>query len=536
MSTGPGTHGGQAFYPRPPAEAGTEPEPPVAPLIPPGRKPPSALLSDGVAAASVPHSSRGSRRLSQWSARPPGDGRFPEAEANGSMPRRRSVLVLVLVPVLITAMVWLAVAANSHANPAVGISTSSHPEAAAPSARGHSAPPPVFSRTEAAAAPPSVGPSAAEQSASPSPSPSLSPAAQQADHDAAVRAASASAGQHLAVVESSAGSAYAFALSGSGTLMFAAQSGTGPGGWSAFSTLPDSPTDLVSAPAATTDRSGLPEVFARDVLGHVEEGRLSSGGWQWGTVASGAIPEGTPVGIPSAVLQSDGDIEVFVGLSSGAVATSWQLQPDGADGWSGWSSLGGELGGDPVAFREPAGGLDLFGRSAAGTLVADLLNGTRWQGWFTVGSSPTDLAQDPKPASNENGQTELFAPTSSGGMDSVWGSRTGTWTWGVPLTGNQIGSAVQSTPSFIAWPDGHLEIYARLVNGELAHAWQNTPNGVTDWSLWGTLPGAADGAPAAFVNQSGAPEVMMLGPSSEVEFLYWLGTQWSAPVSIPGSI
>ena len=94
------------------------------------------------------------------------------------------------------------------------------------------------------------------------------------------------------------------------------------------------------------------------------------------------------------------------------------------------------------------------------------------------------------------------------------------------------------TVSAFPWGDGHLEVFARLADGLLAHAWQNKPNGVQDWSLWGTLPGSPYGNPTAYMNGDGVPEALMLGPSSEVQFDYWLtsGSAWSDPVIVPGGV
>jgi hypothetical protein len=201
--------------------------------------------------------------------------------------------------------------------------------------------------------------------------------------------------------------------------------------------------------------------------------------------------------------------------------------------------MGGDVAGTPVAYVDPNGDVDVFALSASGTLMADFNPGGGWSGWATLGSSPGNLAYDPMAMANQNGQTEVFVTTSAGGMDSAWGTGGGSWTWGVPLTGQDLGSSIASSPTGYAWSDdGHLEVFARLADGALAHAWQNAPNGKTDWSLWGTLPGSLSGYPAAFVNTDGAPEVLMLNPSHEIEFDFWLtsNSAWSAPVVMPGDI
>jgi hypothetical protein len=402
-------------------------------------------------------------------------------------------------------------------------------------------------------------PTYASLSASPSPTKKASPKATASKHgttaassnpastaaastlDAAEIAAlahSSPAGQYVAVVKNGGGSAYAFALSSAHTLMYAYQSSTGPGGWTDFATVPGSPTDLVSEPAAAVDKDGSVEVFARDAAGRIVDGSQTSSGFSWNDSAGGSPPD-TPAGDPSTVLQPDGDISVFIRLGDGQVAMASQKAPDGG-GWTAWSSLGGDVSGDPVAYSDPDGLVDLFAVSGSGTLVADFEAYGAFIGWNTLGSSPGGLTDDPMPVPNKNGQTEVFVTTSAGNMDSAWGTGgSDSWTWGEPLTGEDLGSGIASSPTGYAWnTDGHLEVFARLANGDLAHAWQNEPNGETDWSLWGTLPGTPAGYPTAFVNGDGTPEVLMLTASSEIEFDYWVtaASDWSDPVVVPGGI
>ena len=356
--------------------------------------------------------------------------------------------------------------------------------------------------------------------------------------ESAALANSAASGQSVALVKNSDGSAYAFALSSSHTLLYAYQSSTGPGGWTDFVTVPGSPTDLVSEPAAAVDKDGSVEVFARNADGDLVDGSQTSSGFSWNDSAGGSLPD-TPAGDPTTVLQPDGDISLFIRLGDGQVAESSQKSPNGG-GWTAWSSLGGDVSGDPVAYTDPDGLVDLFAVSSSGTLVADIEAYGAFMGWNTLGSSPDDLVDTPLPLPNQNGQTEVFVTTSAGNMDSAWGTGgSASWTWGAPLTADELGSGIASSPSGYAWKtDGHLEIFARLANGDLAHAWQNEPNGETDWSLWGTLPGSPSGDPTAFLNADGSPEVLMLSPYNEIEFDYWMSSTsaWSAPIVMPGDI
>ena len=441
-----------------------------------------------------------------------------------------SDLVLAGIAILVVAMVAVIASTSGGSTPAKNAADTGVPG---------SSPAPAGSLVALGGATGSAAPAAS--SAKP-----LVPAATSTSADAAAlqaeiagnEHAASAVGQHIALTTDGGGGEFGFALDSGRSLMFAFQSAKGPGGWSNFAAVPGSPADLVSEPAAAADQSGDVEVFARDAVDHLVAGwQTANGGWAWSEQIGGALPA-APVGDPAALRRPDGKVEVFVKLDGGAVATATQQGTSDTSGWSNWTSLGGDLGGNPVAYADSDGDTDLFARSASNTLVADFLSGSgSWSGWTTVSSSPADLVADPFALNNHGGLTEVFTTTSAGNLDSTWGNGGAQWTWGAPLTGNSLGSAIIGTPTGISWPaDGHLEIYAALANGQLAHAWQNAPDGTTNWSLWGTLPGNPGGYPAAFVNGTGAPEVMMFGPSSEIGFIFWLGTQWSAPIAMPGAI
>lgn len=350
-------------------------------------------------------------------------------------------------------------------------------------------------------------------------------------------AASSPVGQRLAVVRDRAGHAYAFALSGARTVVYASQSSTGPLGWSAFQTVPGSPSDVVSAPAAVADQDGHLEIFARAANGQIVDGwQTASGGWSWdGAVTGGALP-GTPTGDPGAILRADGIVAVFCRLSNGTVLTTAQATANGTAGWTDWTSLSGALAGNPVPFQDPDGDVDVFGRSGSGTLVADFEHGGAWAGWSAIGTSPNDLAYDPAPAADADGLGEVFVTTRSGTVDSAWGNGGRTWSWQTPTASGALGSAIASSPSPVSWTDGHLEVFARLADGRLAHTWENQPNAITAWAAWGLLPGAPSGYPAGFRNADGVPEVLAYTTGSHIELDYWLGAVWSSPALIGGTL
>ncbi|MBR7833013.1 hypothetical protein KDL01_07050, partial [Actinospica durhamensis] len=300
-------------------------------------------------------------------------------------------------------------------------------------------------------------------------------------HAATVRIPAAEPGALISVAATGSADA-AFALSPTHTLVYAAQQ-AGPGGWSSFNAVPGQPSGAAGAPAAVTDTAGDLEVF--DVLadGAIAGGRQTSAGWQWSVPATGAAPPGTPTGDLSAITRPDGRIEVFVRLSDGSVAAAVSSSATGSGGWSAWTELGGSLAGRPVPFDDAGGDLQLYGRSSAGTLVWTVWNGSSWSGWSTI-AGPTDLAADPTPISNQDGGTEVFVTTGSGQVDHAWIDTSGQWAWGGQLAADNLGSTLTGQVAALRWPDGHLEVFARLADGRLAHAWQNSATGATGWSGW----------------------------------------------------
>lgn len=340
-------------------------------------------------------------------------------------------------------------------------------------------------------------------------------------------------GRRFSVVASRS-SATAFALSGSGTVLYATQ-GAGPGGWSAFRAMPGSPKSAVSAPAAAADADGHLEAFVRLADGQIADGWQDAGSWHWdGAITGGAMP-GTAVDNPGAVRMSNGAVAVVTRLRGGAVAVTAQKVPNGTTGWGGWVVIGGELAGDPVPFTDANGNLDIFGVSTAGTLVLDQWNGGSWTGWQTVGSGgPTDLAYDPTPASNESGSTEVFVTTTAGTVDHVW-LTSGGWVWGVPLAANRLGATVVDTVGAAEWPGGRIDVFARLADGGVANTRQNTPNGATGWSGWSSLPGSLIGAPTAYLDSRGELEILALASPSHAVGEYWNGSRWVGPADLPGA-
>ncbi|HEV2342930.1 MAG TPA: hypothetical protein VGS97_02450 [Actinocrinis sp.] len=356
--------------------------------------------------------------------------------------------------------------------------------------------------------------------------------------------AASAPGARMSVAVAANCDAYAFTLSSAGTIVYAQQTSVFSSGWTAFTAVPGSPSDIDSAPAAVADADGHLEVLARDSTGQVVDGwqDKTSGGWLWDNAVTGGPLPGTPVGDPGVTLAPGGEVAMVVRLSNGNVIATEQQDPNGTKGWTNWTNLHGDIAGNPVPFTDSDGRLDVFAITSSGTLAIDQLpGGGEWLGWSTVHGSSGQLVADPAPVNNLNDSTEVFVTTSSGSADHVWRTGADTWSWGVPV-GNggptTLGATISGSMTAIEWPDGHVEVFARLSDGTLAHAWQLSPNGAAGWSAWGRLPGSPAAAPHAFTSAGNTVELIYLSHSAQAAFNFWesSSTQWSQDNLIGGGI
>src|SRR6202040_209618 len=85
---------------------------------------------------------------------------------------------------------------------------------------------------------------------------------------------------------------------------------------------------------------------------------------------SGAAPPPPPTAVThvgsSVVPNRDGRLEAFGRGADTALWHNWQETPGGA--WSGWSSLGGKIAGDPVVIQNGDGRLEAFATVADGSV------------------------------------------------------------------------------------------------------------------------------------------------------------------------
>jgi hypothetical protein len=186
-------------------------------------------------------------------------------------------------------------------------------------------------------------------------------------------------------------------------------------------------------------------------------------------------------------MNADGRLELFGRGSDGAIWHNFQVAPN--SGWSGWSSLGGQMAGDAA----PAVGINADGRLEVFAIGAE---GAMWHFWQNAPGSSTSWS-----------------------LDSLGGS--------FQTMGN-IGPITHVYPAVGRNADGRLEIFALGSDRALWHNWQTAPN--SGWAGWSSFGGFLGTNPAVGVNLDGRLEVFInsthiwqLAPSSGWSNLESLG-------------
>jgi Domain of unknown function (DUF1906) len=328
-----------------------------------------------------------------------------------------------------------------------------------------------------------------------------------------------------------------FARAANHTLVHDYQHLTGSQGWSGIKTVGDSPADIAGNPAVAADANGDLTVFARTTAGQVAyawQQPSAPDGWQWGGPLGGAgSSPGASTRDPGAARRPGGDVEVFVTRSGGTVRTTRQTAPDADSSWTAWQGIGGSCASSPVPLSAH-GKLAVFCITKAGTAAVDRWRGGSWHGWNPVGASPAGLTATPAVVADATGQAELFAITTSGGLDYAW-QGPGGWTWGTPLAGGSSGQLVRRSPAAIRWPDGQVRVFAQLAAGQLGVISQQGTSGAAAWSGWTPTGGSVLGSPAAWLSASAVPAAGGVDASLRMGSTSFAGGGWSAWAQFGGS-
>lgn len=143
----------------------------------------------------------------------------------------------------------------------------------------------------------------------------------------------------------------------------------------------------------------------------------------WSSVGGGLF-----IGHPAVVLDSAGNLEVFVRRTDNAVWRNVQVPPGGQGsspvgtpgGWTGWTSLGGYITSDPVAGLNPGAaggsGVEVFGRGGDNAVwhIAQTLAGGSFGAWTSLGGI---VGTNVQVRATSDGRLQVFAQAPD---NSLW--------------------------------------------------------------------------------------------------------------------
>jgi Domain of unknown function (DUF1906) len=332
----------------------------------------------------------------------------------------------------------------------------------------------------------------------------------------------------IALGMNSNGTAEWFAKAADGAVLHAYQRPVGSTTWAPSRTVGDSPDDLVSNPAVTSEANGGLTLFAVNGSGKVVHAWQQTGapnGWMWaGRIGSGS--PGTIAGDPATALEPGGSVGVFVSDSDGTVMTTRQQTADDNTGWTRWTALGGACASSPVPFSPSSGTLSVICITESGSLAITSLAGSTWSPWQTVGNM-TGLSGTPAVAVASDGQTYVFAATAAGGMDEAYqDAGSSAWLDGAGPAASQM---VQGSPAAIAWPGGGVAVFSQLSNGQLGYA---VGGGWGGWAAWTDLGIAMLGSPTAWLDSSGEPQAAVLDAQRKLAVAGYPASGWTAWTSL----
>jgi hypothetical protein len=208
-------------------------------------------------------------------------------------------------------------------------------------------------------------------------------------------------------------------------------------------------------------------------------------------------------------------------------------------GWSGWTSLGGQMTSSPCAVSRQTGIIDVFARGTDGALWQRTTanGGTSWSGWDQIGGQ---VAPGTGPAaSGWSGHEDVFIQATDGTLwQKTWAASSGWSGW------RSLGGQLTSSPGAVSRQAGITDVYVRGSDGAL---WQRTTaNGGASWSGWNYIGGqiAAGTGPAlsawqyyqgsSFVNRE---DVFVKGTDGALWQKTWAASSgWSGWRSLGGKL
>jgi len=201
-----------------------------------------------------------------------------------------------------------------------------------------------------------------------------------------------------------------------------------------------------------------------------------------------------------------------------------------------FAAIGAPVAALPAEFRVtaatgPDGSPVVLARAHDGALMADRFTSGSWSGWTSLpgGQVYTGI---PAVLKGRDGRLFVVARTASGRLAFLWQSAPGSGSWDGPVA---LGSELTSSdPAMVAWPDGHLEVFARLADGSLGATSQLGAMVTSGWSGWSSLGGTLAGPPAVALDSRGDPQVFAVSLDRSLMRKYFEDGKWQSWDTLPG--
>ena len=178
------------------------------------------------------------------------------------------------------------------------------------------------------------------------------------------------------------------------------------------------------------------------------------------------------------------------------------------------------------------GSPEIVAEAGNGALIASRFTNGSWSAWTTLPGGPAYTA-DPAIATAKDGRLIVFARARSGQIAEVWQTSPGSSSWQGPMP---LGTTItHSSPAVVAWPDGHLEVFALLSDAHVGYVSQSATSGGGAWTGWTSLSGPVTGPPAVALDATGHPQVFAATAGRLLVHDYYLNGNWAGWVQTPGN-
>jgi hypothetical protein len=185
-----------------------------------------------------------------------------------------------------------------------------------------------------------------------------------------------------------------------------------------------------------------------------------------------------------------------------------------------------------AAAANPDGSPEVVARARDGALIAARATNGSWSAWTALPGGPA-YTGDPAVATAKDGRLIVFARAKTGQVAEIWQTSPGSASWQGPVP---LGTTItRSSPAAIAWPDGHLEVFALVSDSHVGYVSQSSTSGGGAWTGWSSLAGPVTGPPAVALDATGHPQVFAASAGRLLVHDYYLNGHWAGWVQAPGN-